>query len=56
MDGEDIELTEGGRVEMERGTLRVRDVGYADAGNYTCIATTAAGSDNLTHTVTVSGE
>ena len=38
------------------GELTVRNVSYDDTGSYTCAAHTGAGTDNLTHTVTVSGQ
>lgn len=56
LDGE--ELVDGGEVELdsETGDLRITDLTYNNTGEYTCVAETGAGSDNVTHTVTISGE
>ena len=52
-----MELSDGGRVDLdsENGDLTIRDLSYDDTGNYTCVAETGAGSDNVTHNVTISG-
>ena len=57
LDGE--EVMAGERVELgtENGDLRVgTPLGYSDAGNYTCVAETGAGTDTVSHTVIVAGE
>lgn len=43
-------------LDSENGDLVIRDLTYDDTGSYTCVAKTGAGMDNLTHTITVSGE
>lgn len=50
MDGDNVELN------SETGNLTIDGLSYDYTGNYTCVAMTGAGTDNLTHTVTVSGE
>ena len=48
---------DGGEVELdsETGDLRITDLTYNNTGEYTCVAETGAGNDNVTHTVTISG-
>lgn len=48
---------DGGEVELDSdtGDLRITDLTYNNTGEYTCVAETGAGSDNVTHTVTISG-
>ena len=43
-------------VDGQGGSLWVSDVTYDDAGEYTCVAKTGAGTDNITQTVAVEGE
>ena len=49
---------DGGKVEVDRedGSLRIGDPTYDDVGEYTCVAETGAGTDNITHTVAVEGK
>lgn len=49
---------DGGRVEVDHkgGGLRLSGLTYDNAGEYTCIAQTGAGEDDVTHTVAVEGE
>ena len=51
------EVIDGGRVELdsENGELVIGSLSFNDTGDYTCVAETEAGTDNITHTVTVSG-
>ena len=50
MDGDNVELN------SETGNLTIDGLSYDYTGDYTCMAMTGAGTDNVTHTVTVSGE
>lgn len=50
MSSDDVELN------SETGGLKISGLSYDNTGNYTCVAETGAGTDNITHTVTVSGE
>ena len=56
--GEEEEVVGGGgRVDLsENGDLWIRDLTYNDTGEYMCVAETGAGSDSITHSVTVEGE
>ena len=43
-------------LDSENGNLSIGDLTYDDAGQYTCVAETGAGTDSITHTVAVEGE
>ncbi|KAL4121128.1 hypothetical protein QTP88_013693 [Uroleucon formosanum] len=48
-----IELTGGRYSTLDTGDLQISEVGFTDAGNYTCIATNNYGSANASGTLTV---
>ncbi|XP_026465687.1 neuroglian isoform X3 [Ctenocephalides felis] len=48
-----LELTGGRYYLRDNGDLEIRDVGFSDAGEYTCHATNKLGEDKKTGTLTV---
>ncbi|XP_025407502.1 neuroglian-like [Sipha flava] len=48
-----IELTGGRYSTLENGNLQISEVGFTDAGNYTCIVTNKYGTANASGTLTV---
>lgn len=48
-----LELTGGRYTTLENGDLQIKDVGFADAGDYTCFATNKFGSKDANGTLIV---
>ena len=55
-EGEELVAGDGVELDPENGDLRIGALTYDNTGSYTCVAETGAGSDNLTHSVSVEGK
>ena len=52
----DRKLMPGAKYSIEEGELNVRNIGYSDAGQYTCVATNILGSSEGSGNLVVRGE